>query len=116
MKKSDPKLIVNLNLSSPELVEKIEFAIDEYIDSIIESKLSDRVNEKIKRYIEDKLDAVVLEKRWDNECLVDGQFLSTYVTNKVRPKVENIIEQLIQQVIANKLRETVFNAANNTKS
>ena len=108
MKKSEPKLIINLNLSDPEFEKQIELAVDKYIDSILDSCAGDKVNEAITKYVDKKLDAVLYERRYDNAALVNGRRLSEYIAEIARPKVNAVISDIVagqvSEILASKFK------------
>ena len=48
MKKSEPKMILNISLSSEEIEEKVKIAMDEYVQKVIYKNL-DELSEFIER-------------------------------------------------------------------
>ena len=43
MKKSEPKLILNVSLTSEELEEKVKIAIDKYAENVIYKNLDEEI-------------------------------------------------------------------------
>lgn len=104
MKRTEPKMIINFNISDEEFEKKIEYAVDKYIESILDSYASDAVTEAMKKYIDRKIDAVLQEKRYDNASMINGKYLSSYIAEVTRPKVEAIISEVIAQSVSEVLK------------
>ncbi len=103
MKRTDSKMIINLNLSDEEFEKHIEIAVDKYIDSILDSKANDKVEEAIKKYVDKKIDAVLKEKRFDNMSQINGKYLSDYIAEIARPKVTAVVSDTIAKAVAEAL-------------
>jgi uncharacterized membrane protein YheB (UPF0754 family) len=108
MKRTEPKLIINLNLSDQEFEQQIELAVDKYIDSILDSCANEKVTEAIKKYVDKKIDVVLQERRYDNASMINGKTLSSYIADIARPKVEVVIADTIaksvSETLANKFK------------
>ena len=60
MKKSEPKLILNLQVDSEELDQKVKLAMDKYIEDIIVGNLDD----EIEKIVTKRIGALVSADRW----------------------------------------------------
>lgn len=103
MNRTDPRMIINLNISDEEFEKKIELAVDKYIESIIDSCCNEKVTDKIKKYVDKRLDAVLREKRYDNASLINGVYLSDYIADVARPKVNAVISDTITEAVSKAL-------------
>ena len=61
MKKSEPKLILNLQVDSEELDQKVKLAMDKYIEDVIVGNLDD----EIEKIVTKRIGALVSADRWD---------------------------------------------------
>jgi len=104
MKRTEPRMIINLNISDEEFEKKIQLAVDEYIESILDSCANDKVTEAIKKYVDKKIDIVLQEKRYDNASKINGLSLSSYIANVAKPKVEAVISDVIAQSVSEVLQ------------
>ena len=43
MKKSEPKMILNISLNSEEIEEKVKIAMDEYVEKVIYKNLDEEI-------------------------------------------------------------------------
>lgn len=103
MNRSEPKLIINLNLSDEDFEKHIELAVDKYIDSIVDSCANEKVTTIIKRYVDKKINAILQEHPYDNAALIDGKRLSAYIAAIAKPKVEAVISDTIAQAVSEAL-------------
>lgn len=103
MKKIEPRMIINLNISDEEFEKYIELAVDKYIDSIIDSRANEKVETAIKKYVDKKIDLILQERRYDNDSKINGKMLSNYIAEMARPKVETIISDTIVKSISEAL-------------
>ena len=55
MKKSEPKIILNLQLEGQELEQKIKIAMDDYVEKVILANL----DEAIEKLITKRVDAII---------------------------------------------------------
>lgn len=103
MKKTDPRLIINLNISDEDFERHIEAAVDKYIDSILDNTVEDKVTAAIKKYVDKKIDAILAERRYDNASFINGKNLSEYIADIARPKVHAVVSNTIAKEVANAL-------------
>lgn len=103
MKRTAPRMIINLNISDEEFEKQIELAVDKYVESVLDSCAGDKVNEAIKKYVDHKIDTVLKERRYDNASMIDGLSLSAYISKVARPKVEAAITEVITQSVSEAL-------------
>ena len=61
MKKSEPKLILNLQVDSEELDQKVKLAMDKYIEDVIVGNLDD----EIEKIVTKRIGALVSADRWN---------------------------------------------------
>jgi hypothetical protein len=103
MNRSEPKLIINLNLSDEAFEKHIQLAVDKYIESIVDSCANEKVTDIIKKYVDKKIDAILREHPYDSAALLNGKKLSTYIATIAKPKVEAIISDTIAQAVSEAL-------------
>ncbi len=115
MRKTDPRLILNVNIKDEELEEKIKVAVDEYINSVFESidldkRIHDAVDARIDREIE----------RYVTAASKDNDWRYSYENAHMKSAVKHAVDSIIDQSIKEKLVEGViqklkvsFNEENN---
>lgn len=103
MKKSDPKIILNLRLEDPELEKRIQIAMDKYVESVINKHLDSIIQNAIDKRIEKMLNA----PSYSNEGRIGGLPLYEYVKRKTTPKIENYVSQNIHDILTKKLSSLI---------
>ena len=103
MTRSDPKMIINLNLKDTEFEDKIKLAVDKYVESIVDGYASEALDAALTKYIDNKIKKVVQEARYDNASLIHGKNFTKYVRELAQPKVEEIMDKLIEKMNSEKL-------------
>lgn len=99
MKKSNPKLILNLSLEDEELEKKIEIAMEQYVDKIV-SKNLDAIIEK---YITKRIDEIVDSNNRYSYHRIGGKTLDDYVKERVNSAITNSIDNNIQEILSKKI-------------
>ena len=107
MNRSDPKLIINLNLEDKEFEDKIKLAVDKYVESIIGGYASEAVDKALTKYIDTKIRKVMSEARYDNASLINGKYFSDYVQSLARPQVEQIMGKIVEKLISEKINQLI---------
>lgn len=103
MKKSEPKIILNLQLEGQELEQKVKIAIDDYVEKVVFANL----DETIEKIITKRIEAIVAQKSYYNGGLINGQYLSGYVTSKTNKVIEETIDKNIKEIVAKKLSQII---------
>lgn len=103
MNRSEPKIILNVNLESAELEEKVKIAMDTYVEKVILKNLDDA----IKRIIDAKIDNIVHGGRWGNEHKICGMSLHEYVNQKTEKSIGEVIEANAKRILAEKLAKLI---------
>ena len=100
MKKADPRLIINLNISDEEFEQHIQLAVDKYIESVVESSCNEKVDSAIKKYVNSRVSVILSEARWSNAALIEGRLLSDFIVEQARPKVNAAISKIISEEVS----------------
>lgn len=101
MKKSEPKMILNVQIDNQELEEKVKIAMDKYAEDLVLKNLDDKIQDIINR----RIDALVRGNSWSNEGKIAGQTLEVYVRDKSSKAIEEVINKHIKDIFAKKLAE-----------
>lgn len=101
MKKTAPKMILNVQIDNQELEEKVKIAMDKYAEDLILKHLDD----KIQRIIINRIDALVRSNSWSNEGKIAGQTLVQYVKDKSSKVIEETIDKHIKDIFAKKIAQ-----------
>ena len=103
MKKSQPKIILNVSLESAELEEKVKIAMDDYIENVIFKNLED----EIAKIIEKRIDALISNNRWDDRRLIKGKTLDVFIKEKTEATIAETIEKNAKRILAEKLAKLI---------
>jgi len=104
MRKTDPKLIVNVTVKDEELEEKVKIAVEEYIDKIVQSE---ELNNIINKYI----DSRVTRSLDDYIYQIDAGY-HTPKRAALDKKVDEIIENIVDKKIKQKILEELVDKFN----
>ena len=99
MKKSNPKLILNLSVEDEELEKKIEIAMEQYVDKIVYKNL-DAIIEK---FITKRIDEIVDSNTRYSYYRIGGKTLDDYVKERVNTAITNTIDNNIQEILSKKI-------------
>lgn len=104
MKKTDPKIILNVQLENQELEEKVRIAMDKYVEQLIIKNLDD----VIAKIIEKRINSLVNSKAsWDPNRKINDMSLEQFVKAKSEKSIEEFVEKNIKEVFARKLAELI---------
>jgi hypothetical protein len=100
MKKSEPKIILNLSVENSELDEKIKIAIDKYVEQSIYAELDD----VIANIIEKRINTFVNSRyNWESESKINGQTFEQFVRSKTEEALIKAIDKNIKEILTKKL-------------
>ena len=97
MKKSEPKMILNISLSSEEIEEKVKIAMDEYVQKVIYKNLDKEIDKRI--------DRLVSAPNWSNDRLINDMPFSDFVKSKTEKAIGDFVEKNIKEILAKRFAE-----------
>ena len=98
MKRSEPKMILNLSLEDEEFEKKVKIASEKYVEKIILENLDAAVEKIITRKIE------YLIKGYSK---VNGVSLEKFISDRTDGVVSDTIDKNIKSIFAKKLAEMI---------
>ena len=101
MKKSEPKMILNISLSSEEIEEKVKIAMDEYVQKVIYKNL----DEEIAKVIDKRIERLVSAPNWSNDRLINNMPFSDFVKSKTEKAIGDFVEKNIKEILAKRFAE-----------
>lgn len=101
MKKSEPKLILNLQVDSEELDQKVKLVMDKYIEDVIVGNLDD----EIEKIVTKRIGALVSTDRWNPNRKIKDKTLETYVKEATEKVISDVIDKNIKDIFAKKVAE-----------
>lgn len=103
MKKSEPKIILNMALENAELEEKIKIAMDEYVELLVVKNL----DETIIKYVNKRIDKLINGKSWESDSKIAGVSLQEFVKAKTEKTLEEAIGKHAKEILARKLASLI---------
>ena len=101
MKKSEPKMILNISLSSEEIEEKVKIAMDEYVQKVIYKNL----DKEIAKVIDKRIERLVYAPNWSNDRLINDMPFSDFVKSKTEKAIGDFVEKNIKEILAKRFAE-----------
>lgn len=101
MKKSEPKLILNLSIEDEELENKIKIAMDRYAEDLVKKNLDDI----IRKIVNERIDRLVKDYKWGNEGKIDGKQLYAFVQERTESVIIEAIDKNIKDIFAAKIAQ-----------
>lgn len=99
MKKSEPKIILNVSFENEELEQKVSIAMDQYLEKVIYKSL----DSAIEKAVNERINFLLNGSRWDVRSKIQGVTLAEYVNTKTESVIADIIEKNAKQILAKKL-------------
>lgn len=101
MKKSEPKMILNLSVDNSELEEKIKIAMDKYAEQLIVKNL----DETIMKIVDKRIDNLLSASSWHNERKIQGVTLEQFVKDRTESVIEEFVDKNAKEILAKRLAE-----------
>ena len=103
MKKSEPKIILNLSVENSELDEKIKIAMDKYVEQSVYAQLDGAI-EKI---ADKRISKLLNSNRWDPDHKINGMTFEEFVRSKTEDAIKQAIEKNAKEILAKKLASLI---------
>lgn len=103
MKKSEPKIILNLSLENSELEDKVKIALDQYTEQLIVKNLDDA----IAKYVDKRIDRLLKSKYWESYNKIGGVGFETFVHQRTEQALIDAIDKNAKEILAKKLAELI---------
>ena len=101
MKKSEPKMILNISLSSEEIEEKIKIAMDEYAEKVIYKNL----DEEIIKIVDRRIEKLVSASSWSGDRKIQGVSFEQFVKDRTEKVIGDFVEMNIKEILAKRFAE-----------
>lgn len=99
MKKSEPKMILNLSIDNQELEEKVKIATDKYVEQLIVKDL----DATIARIVENRIVKLINGRAWEPERIIQGVTLEQFVKDRTEKTITEIIDKNAKEILAKRL-------------
>lgn len=101
MKKSEPKLILNLQVENEEIENKVKIAMDKYVEDVVLENL----DETVTKIVTDRIGKLVSADRWSPDRKIEGKTLEEYVKEATEKVISDVIDNNIKEIFARKVAE-----------
>lgn len=99
MKKSEPKMILNVTIDNQELEEKVKIAMDKYAEQLVLKNLDDT----IARIVENRVNKLINGHTWEPERKINGVTLEAFVKERTEQALTEAIDKNAKEILAKKL-------------
>lgn len=99
MKKSEPKMILNVQIDNDELEEKVKIAMDKYAEQLVLKNL----DATITRIVENRIDRLINGANWDSDRRIQGMYFGDFIKSKTEKTITEVIEKHAKEILAKKL-------------
>ncbi len=99
MKKSEPKMILNVSIENSELEEKVKIAMDKYVEQLVLKDLDDAVV----KYVNTRIDRLLNGRSWDSDRKIQGVYFSEFVNQRTEQALIDAIDKNAKEIFAKKL-------------
>jgi hypothetical protein len=103
MKKSEPKIILNLSVENSELDEKIKVAMDKYVEQSVYAQL----DEAIEKIVDKRISKLLNSHCWDPDHKINGMIFEQFVRSKTEDAIKQAIEKNAKEILAKKLASLI---------
>lgn len=101
MKKSEPKIILNISLNNEEVEEKIKIAMDEYAEKVIYKNL----DEEIIKIVDRRIEKLVSASSWSYDRKIQGVSFEQFVKDRTEKVIGDFVEMNIKEILAKRFAE-----------
>lgn len=101
MKKSEPKMILNISLNSEEVEEKVKIAMDEYVEKVIYKNL----DEEITKIVDRRIEKLVSASNWSSDRKIQGVSFEQFVKDRTEKTIGDFVEMNIKEILAKRFAE-----------
>ena len=101
MKKSEPKMILNVQIENQELEENVKIATDKYVEQLVIKDL----DATIARIVENRITKLINGKSWESERKIQGVTLEQFVKDRTEQTITEFIDKNAKEVLAKRLAE-----------
>lgn len=101
MKKSEPKMILNISLNSEEIEEKVKIAMDEYAEKVTYKNL----DEEITKIVDRRIERLVSTSSWGSDKKIQGVSFEQFVKDRTEKAIGDFVEKNIKEILAKRFAE-----------
>ena len=104
MKKSEPKMFINISITNEEFEEKIKIAMDDYAEKVIYKNL----DETIQKIVDRRIERLLSSSYWSNENKINGVRFEEFVKQKTESAIEEAIDKNAKDILVKRLTQILI--------
>ena len=101
MKKSEPKMFMNIAFESEEFEEKVKVSMDKYVEDVIYKNL----DEEIMKIVDKRINSLISANKWDSNRKIHGITLEEFVKDRTEKVLGDFVEKNIREILAKRFAE-----------
>ena len=105
MKKSEPKMILNLSVIDEELEIKIQKAMDRYVKDVVFECLDDTIIKCAKK----RVNQLITGYSWSDKGKIKGKNLKDYIKEETNDVIENYVKEIIDEKTKEMITKKIAN-------
>lgn len=98
MKKSEPKMILNVSIENSEIEEKVKIAMDKYMEQLV----CKDIDEMVMKYVDKRISDLLSNRSW-SYSKINGLSLSEFVKQRTEQALIEAIDKNAKEILAKKL-------------
>lgn len=103
MTKSEPKLILNLTVENSEVEERVQIAIDKYVQQLVVKNL----DSTIARIVEKRINSLIDAPSWSSDRKIQGVTLEQFVKDRTEQALIDAIDNHAAEILAKKIASLI---------
>lgn len=108
MKKSEPKMILNLSLENEEFENKIKIAMDQYLEKVVNKELEDY----ILKVVDKRIQALINSHSWSSDNRINGMSFEKFVKEKTEKAIVDAIDANIKDILGKRIAAAIMGGLN----
>lgn len=105
MKKSEPKMILNVSVVDEELEAKIKSAMDKYVQNIVLENLDDTIIKFVKK----RVNQLINGYSRSDKSKIKGKNLNDYIKEETNDVIENYVKEIIDEKTKEMITKKIAN-------
>ena len=103
MKKSEPKMILNVAIENSELEEKVKIAMDKYMEQLV----CKDIDAMVMKYVDKRISELLNGRSWSSYSKIDGVSFSEFVKQRTEKALIEAIDKNAKDILVKKLAQLI---------
>ena len=109
MKKSEPKMFMNIAFESEEFEEKVKIAMDKYCNEVIYANL----DEQVMKIVDKRITRLLSSNSWSSDRKIQGVSFEEFVKQRTEKAIGDFVEKNIREIMAKRFAEILTDKSMN---